>query len=144
MQKISEQVVEKIKRLLPAKFGIILDGWSEGGTHFVGVFASYRNIEDPMADKHGNCRVLLSMAPLLDERSFTAEEHLHYIKYVLEIYGKTIENIAYLVGDNCSTNRSLSDLSKVPLIGCYSHKLNLAVQVHTPTVSLFLVISRVF
>ncbi|EGZ27930.1 hypothetical protein PHYSODRAFT_474251 [Phytophthora sojae] len=43
-------------------------------------------------------------------------------------YGKTIENCLFLVGDNCSTNRRLATLLGVPLVGCASHRLNLAAQ----------------
>ncbi|KAF7685211.1 hypothetical protein CDIK_4040 [Cucumispora dikerogammari] len=34
----------------------------------------------------------------------------------------------YVIGDNCSTNKSIATKVGIPLIGCYSHKLNLAVQ----------------
>ncbi len=38
-----------------------------------------------------------------------------------------MDNITCLIGDNCSTNQSLARLCGVPLVGCASHRLNLAV-----------------
>jgi len=32
---------EKLKEELPAKFGLVIDGWTEGNTHYFGVFAAY-------------------------------------------------------------------------------------------------------
>jgi hypothetical protein len=47
---------------------------------------------------------------------------------MLSLYGKTDTNIVCLVGDNCSVNQSMSKILKVPLIGCGSHKFNLAIR----------------
>jgi hypothetical protein len=68
----------------------------------------------------------LSIAPPYDEQSFTAETHPAFIIDVLELYGKGLMNLVYLVGDNAPVNTCLSDLLDVPLIGCASHRFNLA------------------
>ena len=39
-----------------------------------------------------------------------------------------MDDIIFLVADNENTNQAVADLIKVPMIGCYSHRLNLAVQ----------------
>ena len=39
-------------------------------------------------------------------------------------------DIIYLVQDNCSVNKKLSRNLGIPLVGCNSHKLNLAVQMY--------------
>jgi hypothetical protein len=57
----------------------------------------------------------------------TAQYHLTHLSNVLQSFGKTEENVVCLVGDNCSVNKSMSRLLRVPLIGCGAHKLNLAV-----------------
>jgi hypothetical protein len=44
-------------------------------------------------------------------------------------FGKCTNNIKFLVGDNCSTNKKLSNDISVPLVGCASHRLSLAVNV---------------
>jgi hypothetical protein len=44
----------------------------------------------------------------------------------LDYYGKCLNNVVCLIGDNCSTNIAavVNQLQGV-MIGCYSHKLNL-------------------
>lgn len=44
----------------------------------------------------------------------------------MELYGKGLENLIYLVADNASVNTCLADLLGIPMIGCASHRFNLA------------------
>jgi hypothetical protein len=69
------------------------------------------------------------MKPLLADgiKGMRAMDHLDHVEKVLESYGKTFENILCLVGDKCSVNQSMARILGVPLIGCASHKFNLAV-----------------
>lgn len=46
----------------------------------------------------------------------------------LDLIGRDPSNIDFLCGDNCSTNKRLAKDLGVPFVGCYSHRLNLAVQ----------------
>ena len=119
-----------IAKKLPKKFGIIFDGWSNNSEHFLGVFAVYND--------HGVAECpLLAMAPMIDP-SFTeaealndhsAEQHKLFLSNTLEIYGKNIDdNVSVLIGDNCMVNKKLARICGVPLIGCASHRLNLAVK----------------
>ena len=48
--------------------------------------------------------------------------------FLLDGYGKNKTNVICLVGDNCSVNQSIARTMEVSLIGCASHKLNLAVK----------------
>ena len=105
---------------LPDKFGIIIDGWKDGTTHYIAIFASYSDVNDE------GQYPLLSISPPYDEQSFTAETHKAFIIDVLELYGKGLSSLAYLVGDNAPVNTCLSDLLEVPFIGCASHRFNLA------------------
>ncbi|KAG2830068.1 hypothetical protein PC129_g5623 [Phytophthora cactorum] len=115
-------LVEKISsKSLPDLFGIMMDGCTDGSTHYICVIATY--MEDKVYRE-----VLLGCSPPLNEKKYTAEEHYELLRYVLAIYGKSITSPAVLIGDNCSTNMSLADLIEVPLIGCGFHKLNLAVK----------------
>ena len=43
------------------------------------------------------------------------------------MYKRCVNNVIFLVGDNCNTNRKFVRDLGIPLIGCHSHKLNLAV-----------------
>ena len=47
---------------------------------------------------------------------------------MLTLYGKNNSNVMCLIGDNCSVNQSIARTMDVPLIGCASHKFNLAVR----------------
>jgi hypothetical protein len=118
---------ESVKCKLPDKFSLVFDGWTEGTEHFIGITASYMPKRADQAVTH----TLLSMRPLLaDEiKGMTACDHLHRLSKLLRQYGnKTEANVVCLVGDNCNVNQCMSRLLKVPLLGCGSHKFNLAVR----------------
>jgi hypothetical protein len=90
---VTENVEKRIADDLPEKFGIIIDGWKDGTTHYIAIFASY-------SDGEGEGQYpLLAIAPPYDEQSFTAETHKAFIVDVLELYGKGLKNLIYLVGD---------------------------------------------
>jgi hypothetical protein len=116
----TERVEKKIADSLPNEFGIIIDGWKEGTTHYIAVFASYANTEGV-----GNYP-LLAIAPPFDETTYTAENHKAFIGDVLELYGKSLKNLIYLVADNAAVNTRLADLLGIAMIGCASHRFNLA------------------
>lgn len=46
----------------------------------------------------------------------------------MELYQLSFENVVCLIGNNCSTNKSLAGMMERPLLGCSSHRLNLAVK----------------
>jgi hypothetical protein len=121
MTILSNEVKSKIKEELPEKFGLIFDAWTEGSTHYVAIFASYGHKEETRSP-------LLSFSPLINEEDLSAPSYWFLIVQMLEIYGKAEDNIIFLVGDNCQVNKTLADLMNIPLVGCASHRLNLAVQ----------------
>jgi hypothetical protein len=123
MLKTKELVVKKIAEDLKDKIvGLIFDGWSEDSSHFVALVACYEGKDDNATLR------LLAVAPLLNESDFGAESHREYIDNTLLSYGLTTNSISFIVGDNCNTNKSLARLMNKPLIGCASHRFNLAVK----------------
>ncbi|RLN92966.1 hypothetical protein BBJ28_00024164 [Nothophytophthora sp. Chile5] len=46
---------------------------------------------------------------------------------VLAVYNKTVDMVQFIVADNCNTNHSIATNLSVPLVGCTSHRLDLAV-----------------
>lgn len=75
--------------------------------------------------------MLLAFSPLLEDAfDFTAESHKKFMDFYLDHYGKSMENVVCLVGDNCATNQALADLCGKPLVGCASHRFNLEVQAY--------------
>jgi hypothetical protein len=120
MKYIKLTTEKKIANNIPNDFGIIIDGWKEGATYYIAVFASYANSEGV-----GNYP-LLAIAPPFDETTYTAANHKSFIGDVLELYGKSVKNLIYLVADNAAVNTCLADLLGIPMIGCGSHRFNLA------------------
>ena len=120
--KLVEAVIDKkLKEELPAKFGLVIDGWTEGNTHYFGVFAAY--------SKDGkNYTRFLTIAPPFDETRFTAQTQADFLVDVVENINRSKEDILFLVADNTNTNPATADLLDVPFIGCASHRFNLAVQ----------------
>ena len=104
---------------------LVLDGWTHGQTHYVGLFAVYPYPANP----EQAAAPLLSFSPLLIEQDFTASSYYDFIKTNLEtVYLCKIDKINFSVADNCAMNKSLSDLLGVPLFGCASHRLIIAVK----------------
>lgn len=121
---VKKVVQDDIKtKLLPDLFALIFDGWSDGlGGHYVGLFASF------VDDKNVVKKVLLALRPLLDETSFGSIDYKLFIINILHNYGKEIDNVICIIGDNCNTNVHLAHLLKRPLVGCASHRFNLFVK----------------
>ena len=126
---LSKVMKEKIKAELPSKFVVVFDGWTEGTEHFIAISASY-TVVDSTTGKEVPVQVMLSMQPLLSDgiEGMTAADHLQHISTVLGLYGKQCSDILCLAGDNCSVNQCMARTLQVPLLGCGSHKLNLAVR----------------
>ena len=124
MLGVQSKLVEAIKLELKNRIlGLLFDGWSDGkGNHYCALFICYEGSDGKTIYR------LISVAPLLDETKFDAVTHIAYIDAMLRWYDLTLANITFLVGDNCSTNGAIGRLANVPLIGCASHRFNLAVQ----------------
>ncbi|KAE8899187.1 hypothetical protein PF003_g16798 [Phytophthora fragariae] len=123
MDGVMVAIERKIAAELPARFGIMLDGWTHASEHYLAVFVCY---EVNTRQK----TTLLCMAPLLEaeDDDLTARGHREFLATMLpRDYGVQLEQCRFVVGDNCSVNRRLATLMGVPLIGCASHRLNLAV-----------------
>ena len=63
-----------------------------------------------------------------DETGLLAHDNVKFISCILDVYKKTLENVICLVGDNCNTNKALSNKVQKPLVGCASHRYNLAMK----------------
>ena len=123
LQLLTEHVEMKIKNLLHSKLALVFDGWTVGSTHYLAVFASFHASNDDGYDAR-----LLTLSPMGDECSLNAQEHYEFLTFVLNLYQKSWANVVCLVGDNMNTNKSIANILGRPLIGCASHRLNLAVK----------------
>lgn len=120
-------MVASIAGKLSHNVAIVFDGWTVGAIHYIGISASYTTV---IGGEETTMHTLLSMRPLLvgEVAGMTARDHLVHLSQVMRLYGKTEDNVMCLIGDNCSVNRSLANLMKVPLVGCGAHKFNLAIR----------------
>jgi hypothetical protein len=65
---------------------------------------------------------------MLKEDDYTANSHIELLESTLDLYDMAKEKVLCLSGDNCSVNQSLATKWEVPLVGCYSYSLNVAVK----------------
>lgn len=78
--------------------------------------------------------LMLAMSNMGDEASFTAATHVTYITTVLESYNLAPSDVLAFIADNTSTNKAVArsfgglGADSACMIGCASHKLNLAVK----------------
>lgn len=123
---VEHEVKEIIIKLLTKQpnVALVFDGWSANSIHFIGLFVSYPGPEPGSSPKIH----LLRFAPLLDSTSFTAVAHKEFIQEACDYYKIPLSKVVCLIGDNCSTNKALANLLKKPLVGCRSHRLNIAVE----------------
>ncbi|OWZ21427.1 hypothetical protein PHMEG_0004026 [Phytophthora megakarya] len=125
---VSQAVEKAIAAELPARFGLILDGWTHLSEHYVTVFARYE-----MGGKV--VTPLLCFAPLLQEEDddLSVVAHRRFLANMLpRDFGKQLNQCASIVGDNCRLNKRRETLVGVTLVGCASHQLNCAVQQELP------------
>ena len=120
---LTELVEEIIQKKLPSKFALIHDGWTANQTHYVGMFATF-----PSSNEIGYERILLGFSSFESEDSMSADAHIEYITFVLELFNRSISNVVGIVGDNFSVNLSISRKLETGFIGCASHRFNLAVK----------------
>eukprot|EP00475_Leptophrys_vorax_P012327 TRINITY_DN18765_c0_g1_i2.p1 TRINITY_DN18765_c0_g1~~TRINITY_DN18765_c0_g1_i2.p1 ORF type:complete len:176 (-),score=37.81 TRINITY_DN18765_c0_g1_i2:222-749(-) len=130
--KLSKAVERKLSQRLKKsfKFALMMDGWTDDtSTHYVAVYAVMRPLQSRDQDD-GRAyydRVLLSFSPLANEANYTAQNHYEYVSFVLSLYDVGWQQVVCIVADNVSLNGSISDLAGVPMVGCMSHRLSLAV-----------------
>ncbi|ETO77137.1 hypothetical protein F444_07620, partial [Phytophthora nicotianae P1976] len=122
MRLLVREVETVIAGIMPKSFGIIFDGWTFRSEHCVAVFASFRH-DGKMQT------IVIAIAPIIDDEisDYTASSNFKILDVILSYYGRSKASIAYIVGDNCSVNGAVADQLQVPMVGCASHRLNLAV-----------------
>lgn len=117
IEELAELVKAEVAQKLPNKFGLILDGWTQDSEERVAVFACF-------GDPSGTSRTpILAIVHPQSEDSY-----MGFVSDLLEMNGKTLDNVSYLVGENTPMNRELADLMGVAFIGCANQRFNLAVE----------------
>ncbi|GMF11141.1 unnamed protein product [Phytophthora lilii] len=118
MFELESVVQASIKtRLQGKKLGFAVDAWTEDGTHFVAIIAI------TPSDKF-----LLCFSTLSNESDMSADATIDLFDYVLDTYGiDAATQLCFYVCDHASVNVAIARKTSVPMIGCASHRMNLAV-----------------
>lgn len=122
VSKIEKEITLKINSA-PC-FSLVIDSWTDSTMHFVGIFASFPGV---FYDSKPQL-ILLAFSPLEDETNFTSNNYVEFIEEILSFYEIPLSKLIAITGDNCSTNKAMCDKLKKPLLGCRSHRFNLAVE----------------
>ncbi|EGZ09418.1 hypothetical protein PHYSODRAFT_254622 [Phytophthora sojae] len=104
LEGVSLVVERSIAAEIPPQFGLILDGWTHLGEHYLAVFARFEVNGQVMTP-------LLCMAPLLQEEDddLSAVAHREFLANMLpRDFGKQLDQCVYIVGGNCRANRRLA------------------------------------
>ena len=109
--------------MLPDKVSLVLDDWPSYSTHYTAIYATY-----PTQNANGFETKLLTLSHLNDKSTLDANEHIEFITYILHVYGKDMSNVCAIIADNISVNESVQTKLNISLVGCASHRLNLAVK----------------
>lgn len=144
MQLLRLKCQQKICKILPPTFGLMFDGWSKESEHFIAIFALFTDKDGAVTELLLSCGVQEDVDETTEFVEGIAEEDQRFglsaadifdfmigalAEYNINVTVDTFKDVVeFITGDNCSTNQSLATLTKVPLVGCYSHRLNLAVQ----------------
>ena len=117
---LTEIVEGIVTDFLPQKFVVQFDAWTCGSRHYFASIACFWK----------DCQYkerLLGISPLEDETSLCAENNAATLKAHLETHHRLPSDIIALVGDHAAVNGCISNKIKCPIIGCASHRFNLAV-----------------
>jgi len=142
--KLNEIVKDSVSDELPETFGLIFDGWSMAGEHYIAIFATWVNAKGYVVKRLLSCGVQdlpdEELGEDAEDFGFSADDIGDYLFDVLESYGKGFDSIEFLSGDNAYVNSALCNKLQVwlqenkgitrvvPLVGCACHRLNLAVK----------------
>ena len=87
----------------------MFDGWSESDTHYVATFARFS-----ANNESGYKTYSLGFSTIENKTSQNAEEHKLYAEFVLNLFGKSWNNVEATCRDNRNTNIAFGTLVNKP------------------------------
>jgi len=105
------------------RFGLLIDGWTEGTTYYYGLFAAY-------SKGTNNYQRFLTISLKLNTELYL---RLHLLLTRSRLTTETKIASFFLSENNTNTNPATATKLGVPFIGCASHRFNLAVQSYLDT-----------
>ncbi|DBA00185.1 TPA: hypothetical protein N0F65_007810 [Lagenidium giganteum] len=67
---------------------------------------------------------LIGISPV--EHGQTADAHIEHLQAIVDVCGKSMSQGKFHISDNCATNLAVATKDQMPVVGCASHRLNLA------------------
>lgn len=122
MHKLTSNLEIIMSKKLPESFAIFFDGCLGGDTHFVNVYETFLSDHARSYEKF-----LLALSPMEHEEKWNANEIHESLQFVLGVFGKKVDIVVAVVGENLATNGSMSRRIGLTFIGCHSHRYNLAI-----------------
>lgn len=98
----------------------MFDRCTETNIHYVAVFTTY------WKDSDYN-EALIVCSPLIEEKDFSAKQRFPFF-YETLANDNDKSNVSFLIEDSCLGTHKISSVISIPLIGCFCHKFNLAVE----------------
>lgn len=87
---------------------------------------------------------LIGFSSSESELTQNAENHVEFLKYLLSLLKKSVDDVVDLIRDDCSTNQRMAWLLNKEFAGCYRHRFNLAVEEMTVSESKMIPDTRKF
>lgn len=106
--------------ILPNHFGLVIDNWDD--SNYSGLFASWF---DEQSQTSKTC--FLRLLPLARPR-YDVDDHVSALESALSNVGKTLNNVAVLMGKNTDINVTMARAAGIPFLGCFSDRLNAGVK----------------
>ncbi|DBA03955.1 TPA: hypothetical protein N0F65_010608, partial [Lagenidium giganteum] len=126
-QSLERPVVGAVKGIVKdQRVGLLIDGWTESGTHDVAIIA----VTLPTQASTEASRHLLCFSTLQDEADMSASSIIELLDVMLDLFGISASQHCVVVCDHASVDRAIANKFDVPMIGCASDRLNLAVSRH--------------
>lgn len=115
-------VVEKTLTILSDRFCLVFNDWGHGDTHCLDIFERY-----PAEIDSGHKSLLITFYTMRDETKLDTDEKWNLFKITLQLYKKLLSHVVCFIGDNCKVNNRSARLCDLTMVGCASHRFNLAV-----------------
>ena len=64
------------------------------------------------------------------KEDLSAESNVPFISSFLNLFGRSVSDLLFILCDNESNNKKIADILRVPMIGCASHRFNLVIKLY--------------
>lgn len=106
---------------IPYNFAIIFDGWSLQNTDYLCFFENF--LQSSKLDSG-----VLYFRFFIWRRIKIKVSGTWALYFIFLDFSRRWDNVIYVIGDNCAVNKALAKSIDIPMIGCHSHRFNLALE----------------